>query len=292
VSRWIASIRRPMSSVARAVSLASSFTSFATTAKPLPASPARAASMVAFKARRFVCCAMAVIILITLPISADDAPRRDTVSSVVLASATPREATLAASWAFLAISRMLAPISSTPALMVLMFMLTCSAAAATTPAWDAALSVPSSINLCDAPSSSDEAVNVAALSPRRRLTRPMSMYTRPAERSVVTARARATPSSMSRLARRAAPMGVLTSSTPRTSPTSQPLRGVSGWVLWHCTQALECSLSAMATRTVSSPLEVVTWMNGFDESACTAARASSAKASSCLRSRCGNGCRL
>ena len=47
-----------MSSVARAVSCASSFTSLATTAKPLPASPARAASIVAFSASRFVCSAM------------------------------------------------------------------------------------------------------------------------------------------------------------------------------------------------------------------------------------------
>ena len=49
VSAWIASTRREMSSVARAVSCASSFTSPATTAKPLPASPARAASMVALQ---------------------------------------------------------------------------------------------------------------------------------------------------------------------------------------------------------------------------------------------------
>ena len=47
-----------MSSVAFAVSCASSFTSLATTAKPLPASPARAASMVAFSASRFVCSAI------------------------------------------------------------------------------------------------------------------------------------------------------------------------------------------------------------------------------------------
>src|SRR5208337_4075631 len=70
VSDWMLSIFRLMSSVALAVSLASSFTSFATTAKPFPASPARAASMVAFSASRFVCCAIEVITLITWPISA------------------------------------------------------------------------------------------------------------------------------------------------------------------------------------------------------------------------------
>ncbi len=46
--------RARMSSVALALSPESFFTSSATTAKPRPAGPARAASMVAFKARRFV----------------------------------------------------------------------------------------------------------------------------------------------------------------------------------------------------------------------------------------------
>ena len=48
----------PLSSVAFAVWFASDFTSEATTAKPLPASPARAASMVAFSASRLVCSAI------------------------------------------------------------------------------------------------------------------------------------------------------------------------------------------------------------------------------------------
>jgi hypothetical protein len=134
VPRWMASMRWPISSVAPAVCLASSLTSLATTAKPLPASPARAASMVAFRASRLVCWAMEVISLMTLPISAPDSPRRDTVWSVARATSTPREATRAASWAFLAISRMLAPISSTPADTVWMLALTCSAAVAAAPA--------------------------------------------------------------------------------------------------------------------------------------------------------------
>jgi hypothetical protein len=50
-----------ISSVALAVWLASDLTSEATTAKPRPASPARAASMVAFSASRLVCSAIAVI---------------------------------------------------------------------------------------------------------------------------------------------------------------------------------------------------------------------------------------
>jgi hypothetical protein len=53
--RLIASMAAAISSVARVVCPASALTSEATTAKPRPASPARAASIVAFSASRFVC---------------------------------------------------------------------------------------------------------------------------------------------------------------------------------------------------------------------------------------------
>ena len=52
VTAWMAAIWLPISSVALAVWLASDLTSEAITAKSLPASPARAASMVALSARR------------------------------------------------------------------------------------------------------------------------------------------------------------------------------------------------------------------------------------------------
>ena len=58
---------RVISSVDRAVCVASAFTSLATTAKPLPASPARAASIVAFSASRLVLAAMSLIIFATSP---------------------------------------------------------------------------------------------------------------------------------------------------------------------------------------------------------------------------------
>ena len=61
VACWIAVILAVMSSVARAVCEARLFTSWATTAKPRPASPARAASMVALRARRLVWPAMSRI---------------------------------------------------------------------------------------------------------------------------------------------------------------------------------------------------------------------------------------
>ena len=57
-----------MSRVASAVWFASVFTSAATTEKPRPASPARAASIVAFSARRFVWLATPAIVVTTLPI--------------------------------------------------------------------------------------------------------------------------------------------------------------------------------------------------------------------------------
>src|SRR5881227_3892200 len=58
----------PISPVAFAVCSASALTSEATTANPRPASPARAASMVAFSANRLVCSAIAVISFTTSPI--------------------------------------------------------------------------------------------------------------------------------------------------------------------------------------------------------------------------------
>src|SRR3954453_5163385 len=74
VSTWMASTSAAMFSVAFAVSWASSLTSPATTAKPLPASPARAASIVALSASRLVCSAMDVIVLTTSPISCGEVP--------------------------------------------------------------------------------------------------------------------------------------------------------------------------------------------------------------------------
>ena len=61
VAAWMPVICWPISPVAFAVCSASAFTSEATTAKPRPASPARAASMVAFSASRLVCPAMVLI---------------------------------------------------------------------------------------------------------------------------------------------------------------------------------------------------------------------------------------
>ena len=74
-----------ISSVALAVWPASALTSLATTANPRPASPARAASMVALSASRFVCSAIAVISLTT-------SPMRFAASSSALISALVRPA--------------------------------------------------------------------------------------------------------------------------------------------------------------------------------------------------------
>src|SRR5271163_3265272 len=67
VTACTAAIWAEISSVALAVWLAKDLTSEATTAKPLPASPARAASMVAFSASRLVWAAMVLIRPTTSP---------------------------------------------------------------------------------------------------------------------------------------------------------------------------------------------------------------------------------
>lgn len=69
VTFWMAATVRRMFSVAAAVCWDSSLISPATTAKPRPAAPALAASMVAFKASRLVWEEMAAMLAVTEPIS-------------------------------------------------------------------------------------------------------------------------------------------------------------------------------------------------------------------------------
>ncbi len=75
VEDWMAVTCPAISSVAFAVWLARALTSEATTAKPLPASPARAASMVALSASRLVWLAIAPIRRSTSPIFSPAAAR-------------------------------------------------------------------------------------------------------------------------------------------------------------------------------------------------------------------------
>ena len=82
-----------ISSVALAVCTASDFTSEATTAKPRPASPARAASMVALSARRLVCPAMSRMSFTTSPIFCAASARPAICWLVVSASVTETRTT-------------------------------------------------------------------------------------------------------------------------------------------------------------------------------------------------------
>ena len=75
VSCWTWRMTSPISLVASTERSASLRTSSATTAKPRPASPARAASMAAFRASRFVWSAISSITSRILPISCERLPR-------------------------------------------------------------------------------------------------------------------------------------------------------------------------------------------------------------------------
>ncbi|OPY62283.1 MAG: hypothetical protein A4E57_04029 [Syntrophorhabdaceae bacterium PtaU1.Bin034] len=75
VSDCMACMVTPISFVAPAVRSASFLTSSATTANPLPCSPARAASIAAFNASRFVWSAMSFIMAAISPIWFDRSPR-------------------------------------------------------------------------------------------------------------------------------------------------------------------------------------------------------------------------
>ena len=74
-------MRVAISLVARDDRSASLRTSSATTAKPLPCSPARAASMAALSARRFVCSAMSSIVSTIAPIRSPLDPSSATLTA-------------------------------------------------------------------------------------------------------------------------------------------------------------------------------------------------------------------
>ena len=107
VSPWISRTRAEICSAARRDSSASLRTSSATTAKPRPCSPARAASMAAFSASRLVWPAMPVIVSTMPPICSDFA------ASWLMASTTWADDSLTAAMALSACSAAETPWSAT-----------------------------------------------------------------------------------------------------------------------------------------------------------------------------------
>ncbi|MEZ5262248.1 MAG: hypothetical protein R2755_10850 [Acidimicrobiales bacterium] len=113
----------PTSAAAVVVSLARSFTSVATTANPRPASPARAASMVALRASRLVCSAMAVITDSICEIRPEVSPSRSTVAVAAPAASAAISISDDASTVMRAISEMLPDSSPTAAAVTCMLSL-------------------------------------------------------------------------------------------------------------------------------------------------------------------------
>ena len=114
---------------------ARSLTSLATTAKPLPASPARADSIVALRASRFVWSATPLISLMTFSMSELLTSSLVMMRLVLPATSTAVEATRAASHALDEIWAMLAVSSSVAVAAVCTFSFTDSERSATSEAW-------------------------------------------------------------------------------------------------------------------------------------------------------------
>jgi hypothetical protein len=135
VAVWISEIWEAISSVAFAVWSARDLTSEATTAKPLPASPARAASMVALSASRFVWLAISLIRLTISPIFSAAFARVRTSWLVRSASVTASPVILELSFTWRAISEIDEESSSAAAATVWTLAVACSEAAATAVVW-------------------------------------------------------------------------------------------------------------------------------------------------------------
>ncbi len=239
-SAWVALMRVTISSVARAVCCASSLTSPATTAKPLPISPARAASMVAFSASRFVCSAMEVMSLTTSPISREEAERRSRIAEASAALLTAAEATEEASAVEEAISRIAALISSPAAATVEMDVLISSVAAETTCDWPADSWAPED-------SSADTRVSSCAEEPSRWASPPICC-TAARKRPVVWSRARAIAPISSRLSTPTVAVRSPSATCARTSVT----RCSGATMLRRMTSAAATARARPATSSTST----------------------------------------
>ena len=203
-----------ISSVAFAVCWARSLTSPATTAKPLPSSPARAASIVAFRASRLVCSAIEVIRRTTSPTSALATLSSATWPLVRCATAMPSSATRAAWAALEAISLIEVAICSAPAAMDCTPVLTSSEAVVAAPA------------CCAAPAASASSWELTVVS---RAAWPVRAIAAPPIRPPMVSRSRL-PAAFSEWAMRDSSSVVCTSTVTVRSPCSSDCRApVTAW---------------------------------------------------------------
>ncbi len=188
-----------ISLVALAVCSARVFTSAATTAKPLPAAPARAASMVALRASRFVWPAMVEISPTTSPMRETAVFSSSTRAPVRSASPTARRASSAEPLTCRPISCTDEPSSSAAAATVLTFEPACSAAAATVVDW-LAVSVAVAVMVWAVACSSVAEEDTMPMMPPTAASNPSAIWRIPALRcSSAARRARAVSSSRARV---------------------------------------------------------------------------------------------
>ncbi len=221
--------------------VASALTSAATTAKPRPASPARAASIVALRASRLVWLAIAEIICITSPIRLAAALSSATRAAVWSASPTAFWARSLEPCTCRPISRMELPSSSVAAATVVTLTAASSAAAATVPDWlpaSWAISVIARAVACNSVADDATCSTMPATACSKLWARSSRARLRAAAAAMSAARLRSASSAAVR-----ATLALMPSTARPTAPISSPR--------WASAMVASISPFAMRSRTAT-----------------------------------------